>query len=183
MRIALSGSHRTGKSTLLGDLAEQLPGYATVAEPYELLEEEGYEFAHPPSLDDYLRQLERSIEVLGEHGEDALFDRCPLDFVAYALSCEEGALFEAEDYLDVIRPAVAKLSLVVLVPVEEPDRIALPRTEDEELRRAVDEKIREILVDDVFGLGLEILEVSGNRAHRAGMVLRWMRSSRAASRP
>jgi predicted ATPase len=182
MRIALSGSHRTGKSTLLGDLAEQFPGYATVPEPYEILEEEGYEFAHPPSLEDYLRQLERSIDLLGEHGEDALFDRCPLDFVAYALSCADGATFEAEEHLDVIRPAVATLSLVVLVPVEEPDRIALPASEDDGLRSAVDEKMREILVDDAFGLDLEVLEVSGNRAHRAGMVLRWMRSTRAASR-
>jgi len=61
MRIAVSGSHHTGKSTLLADLAEQLPGYTTIPEPYELLEEEGYDFAQPPALEDYVRQLERSI--------------------------------------------------------------------------------------------------------------------------
>src|SRR5256885_4068270 len=118
MRIALSGSHRTGKSTLRGDLAEQLPGYATVAEPYEVLEEEGYQFAQPPSLEDYLRQLERSIELLGERREDAVFERCPLDFLAYASCSADGGVFEPEEWLDLIRPAVASLSLVVLVPVE-----------------------------------------------------------------
>ena len=182
MRIAVSGSHRTGKSTLLADLAEQLPGYATIAEPYEILEEEGYEFAQPPSLEDHLRQLERSIELLAERREDALFERCPLDFIAYALCSPDGASFEADEYVELIRPAVEGLSLVVFVPVEEPDRIVLAVSEDDELRRAVDEKMREILMDDAFGLDLEVLEVSGNRARRAAMVLDWIRATRAASR-
>lgn len=34
MRIAVSGSHRTGKSTLIAELAALLPGYSTVDEPY-----------------------------------------------------------------------------------------------------------------------------------------------------
>jgi len=77
---------------------------------------------------------------------------------------------------------VASLSLVVFVPIEEPDRIVLPVSEDEELRRDVDEKMREILGDDLFGLDLEVMEVSGTRARRAAMVLDRVRSSRAASR-
>jgi len=182
MRIAVSGSHHTGKSTLLADLAEQLPGYTTIPEPYELLEEEGYDFAQPPALEDYVRQLERSIELLAERREHALFERCPLDFVAYALCSPDGASFDAEEHLDRIRPAVASLSLVVFVPIEEPDRIVLPVSEDEELRRDVDEKMREILGDDLFGLDLEVMEVSGTRARRAAMVLDRVRSSRAASR-
>jgi len=182
MRIAVSGSHRTGKSTLLADLAEQLPGYATIAEPYEILEEEGYEFAQPPALEDYLRQRQRSIELLAERREDALFERCPLDFVAYALCSPDGASFEADDYVDLIRPAVESLSLVVFVPVEEPDRIVLAASEDDELRRAVDEKMREIVVEDILGLDLEVLEVSGTRARRAATVVAWIRANRAASR-
>src|SRR3954453_19768677 len=35
MRIALCGSHKTGKSTLLDELAELLPGHAAVREPAE----------------------------------------------------------------------------------------------------------------------------------------------------
>jgi len=180
MRIAVSGSHRTGKSTLLAELAEGLPGYATIAEPYEILEEEGYQFAQPPSLEDHVAQLERSIELLREKREDALFERCPLDFVAYAVCSPEGASFDADQCLDLIRPAVASLSLVVFVAVEEPDRIVLPASEDEDLRRAVDQKMREILVDDIFGLDLEVLEVSGNPARRAAAVVSWI--SREASR-
>jgi AAA domain len=51
MRIAISGSHRTGKSTLIAALAESLSKYTTVDEPYHLMEEDGYEFSHPPSVE------------------------------------------------------------------------------------------------------------------------------------
>jgi len=41
--------------------------------------------------------------------------------------------------------------------------------------------MREIVVDDGFGLDLEVLELSGNRARRAAMVLDRIRATRAAS--
>jgi deoxyadenosine/deoxycytidine kinase len=41
MRIAISGAHGTGKSTLVEMLAERLPGYAVVEELYQLLLDEG----------------------------------------------------------------------------------------------------------------------------------------------
>ena len=61
VRIAFSGSHRVGKSTLIERVAEALPSYAVVAEPYYLLEEEGYECSDPPSAEDFEAQLDRSI--------------------------------------------------------------------------------------------------------------------------
>ena len=96
MRIAISGSHRTGKSTLLEELSERLPRYSTVEEPYVLLEEEGYSFATPPTLEDYEAQLERSLECMKLPGRDILFDRCPADFLGYALSHEDTSMFEIE---------------------------------------------------------------------------------------
>lgn len=44
MRIAISGAHYTGKSTLIEELVEVLPKYLDVAEPYHLMEDEGYDF-------------------------------------------------------------------------------------------------------------------------------------------
>jgi broad-specificity NMP kinase len=44
MRIGISGTHGTGKTTLAEALAARLPGYVTADEPYYLLEEEGCEF-------------------------------------------------------------------------------------------------------------------------------------------
>ena len=49
MRIAISGSHLVGKTSLAEALADTLPRYELFAEPYHLLEEEGYEYRpfHP----------------------------------------------------------------------------------------------------------------------------------------
>lgn len=43
MRIAISGSHRVGKSTLVEALGDALVGYATVDEPYHQLVEQGHD--------------------------------------------------------------------------------------------------------------------------------------------
>ena len=53
MRVGISGTHGTGKTTLAGALCAHLPGHVTADEPYYLLEEEGHEFGFPPSLEDY----------------------------------------------------------------------------------------------------------------------------------
>ena len=67
MRLALSGTHAVGKSTLIAELHRELPAYAVVDEPYHELLDEGHEFADRPSVDDFLVQLERSIARLTSH--------------------------------------------------------------------------------------------------------------------
>src|SRR5688572_1296873 len=111
MRIAISGSHRTGKSTLLAELAARLPQYTSVDEPYHLLEEEGHELSHPPSREDFEAQLERSIEEVRAAGDDTLFDRCPLDLLAYLAVHEDADGFDLERWLPVVQEAVEALDL------------------------------------------------------------------------
>jgi len=176
MRIAVSGSHRCGKSTLVADLAEALQGYRTVEEPYRLLEEEGHEFADPPSLEDFLAQLRRSLEILEEdRAPDLLLDRCPADLLAYLLAHEESEAFDVEEWLPRIRAALGALDLVVHVPIEQPDRIPPSDGEDEALRSSVDEKLAWILLDDPFDLQIEVVTVEGSRQSRARSVLESLR--------
>jgi hypothetical protein len=100
VRIAVSGTHRAGKSTLVGDLAEQLRGHRVVDEPYHLLEEEGFEFSDPPVLEDWVEQLRRSLEELeGDGSPDLLSDRCPLDLLAYAQVHEDGDGLDLEEWM------------------------------------------------------------------------------------
>ncbi len=172
MRIAFSGSHRVGKSTLVEHVAEALPRYTTVDEPYYLLEEDGHEFSENPSLEDFEAQLERSLLVLEEGEENVLFDRCPADILAYLLAHEDSGAFDIDDWLDRTREAMETLDLVVFVPIEEPDRIALPAHEDDEYRRDVHERLREILVDDTLGFGVEVLTVEGDVRARVERVMR-----------
>jgi hypothetical protein len=131
-----------------------------------------------PSLDDFEAQLERSLEVLEEGKPNVLFDRCPADILAYLLAHEDAESFEVEDWSDRIRDAMKSLDLVVFVPIEDDDRIALPSHEDAELRAAVDEKLREILVDDALGFGCEVLVVEGDIDARVGQVTKRIRAAR-----
>jgi hypothetical protein len=170
MRIAISGAHRTGKSTLLQELSTALPDHDAVEEPYHLLEEDGYETPETPSLEDFEAQLERSLDVLDESGPNTLFDRCPADVLAYLHTHEDGDEFDVDDRLERVKDAMETLDLVVFVPVEARDRIAVGAREDLRGRRAVHEKLEELLLD-APPWDVEVVRVEGDVATRLARVL------------
>jgi predicted ATPase len=167
MRIAISGAHGTGKSTLVELLAERLSRYAVVEEPYQLLLDEGHDFSDEPSVEDFVAQLARSLEALQEPATDVIFDRCPADFIAYITAL--GA--EADEWLPQVRASMQTLDLVVFVPIETPDRIAVAEEEDLRLRRGVDRALQELLLDDELDAGIDVLVVTGSPEARANTVL------------
>lgn len=171
MRIAVSGTHFSGKSSLVEELSRRLPDYLTVEEPYHLLADEGYDFPELPSLEDFELQLKRSIDSLREAEPDVLFDRCPVDLLAYLLTHEESDAFDLERWLPRVQAAVETLDLVVFLPVEERDRIALPPSEDAELRRRVDEALREVLLENPYDFDVDVLEVTGPLQERVRQVM------------
>ena len=159
-----------GKTTLAEALAEALPEHMLVPEPYRLLEEEGYTFGERPSIEEFEAQLERSLQCLQAGGADAVFDRCPLDLVGYLLAHENAAMFDVETWIPRLRAHVPTLDLIVFLPIERPDRIAVPSSE-RRLRAAVDTILRGIVVDDAYGLEVEVIEVAGVREARLHQVL------------
>ena len=171
MRIAVSGAHRTGKTTLVEELCRVLPAYVAVDEPYHLLEEEGHEFAEMPCLEDFELQLERSIESIAEDEEDRIFDRCPADLLAYLITHRDSGGFDVERWLPRVRRAMERLDLIVFVPIEEPDRVTVSEPDHAALRRVVDEEIREIVLEDRWEFGVETLEVTGAPRDRVRQVL------------
>lgn len=176
MRIAISGTHFSGKSTLIELLSDALPQYAVVDEPYYLLEQEGHTFAEMPSLEDFELQLERSLECLEVDKQNVIFDRCPVDLVAYLLTHEDSAAFDLDAWLLRIQAAMETLDAIVFVPVEDPDVIALPRSEDADLRLEVDAQLRELLEGSVLGCEVEVLEVTGAPQQRVRRVLTHLRN-------
>jgi len=172
VRIAVSGTHRAGKSTLVRDLAEQLPGYRVVDEPYRLLEEEGFEFSDPPALEDWVEQLRRSLEELEDDSPNLLLDRSPVDLLAYALTHEDHDALDLDEWLPRVRESLKTLDLVVFVPLEHPDRIPVDPGEGPELRALVDHELAELLLEDSLGLELEVVTVKGSRKERVAQVLR-----------
>jgi predicted ATPase len=171
MRIAISGTHFSGKSTLVEALSEELPRYTTVDEPYYLLQEEGYEFADSPSLEDFELQLERSIENLEESEPNVIFDRSPADILGYILAHTEVEAFDLEEWLPRVQIAIRKLDLIVFLPIEERDRIVLPFSQDAAYRQRVDEKLKEIILENPFDFEVDVLEVTGSLNTRVERVL------------
>jgi predicted ATPase len=175
MRIAVSGAHRTGKTTLIEELSRALPAYAVTDEPYHLFEEEGHEFSEMPSLEDFELQLDRSVECILDSEKDHLFDRCPADMLAYLIAHRDSDGYDVEACLPRVRSAIQRLDLVVFVPVEDPDRVTVSDPEESELRRRVDEELRDIVVADRWDFGLEVIEVTGHSRERARQVLAHVR--------
>lgn len=171
MKIAVSGTHCTGKTTLVEELHRALPTHVVVDEPYCLLLEEGYEFAAMPGLEDFELQLERAIQLIADSEENTIFDRCPVDILAYLITHSDASGFEVEAWLPRSRYAMEQLDLVVYVPVEQPDEIVCPDTEDGDLRARVDAALREIVLGGQWGFSVEILEVTGTLGERLRQVL------------
>jgi predicted ATPase len=102
---------------------------------------------------------------LDQAAECVCFDRCPADVLAYLLV--GGHSIEA--HIERAREAMSVLDLVVIVPIEEPDRIVVSPHENEEQRRAVDEELYQLLVDEQ--LAEEVLVVRGDLRTRVAQVL------------
>ncbi len=78
MKIAVTGSHRTGKTTLIEKLNEALPEYTCKEEAYYELAANGHVFSEVPGIEDYLLQLEYSITNITTSRDNVIFDRCPI---------------------------------------------------------------------------------------------------------
>ena len=175
MRIALSGSHAVGKTSLLHELQRRLPGYETIEEPYAELLLTGHEFRDPPSADDFVAQLEHSISrISSDSGTDRIFDRCPADFLAYLAATN----FETREWISAAHDALSTIDLIVFVPIEQPDRIS-PGISYARQRNRVDELLREMLMDDSYGFARPVIEVHGSVEARARQVT----SARSALQP
>lgn len=182
MRIAVTGTHGVGKTTLIEDLAAACPAFEAVPEPWHLLPGDGMAFVDGPTTAEFEEQLSQSCALLlGSDGTDLIFDRCPLDFLAYldVVSAEEGFDWSPHGRLMArIEAALRTLDLVVFLPLRQPDEIEVP-IEHARLRRRVDARLKAMLRDDDLGLremGVRLLAASGSRDQRVERILAEVRA-------
>lgn len=144
MRIAVSGSHCTGKSTLIDAFLHQHPEFIHEPEPYEAM---GEEFLAEPSVEDFLRQLEFNIERLKQYepGTKVIFERCPLDFAAYIQCLSKTTTIDLTE-------ALQHLDLIVYLPIEFESPDEFPK-----LRKAVDRRLSAFYEDT----DITVIEASG----------------------
>jgi hypothetical protein len=174
MRIAVTGTHGSGKTTLIEDFLACHRDYAHELEPYWALAQQGVVFANGPTVPDLEEQLDYSCRTILERSADpcVIFDRSPLDFVAYldVVAERDGTDWTPSGrLLGQIERALAALDLLVFLPLSQPDEITV-RIEYPGLRRAVDRRLKAILREDELGLfpadRPPRLEIAGTRTHR-----------------
>ena len=182
MRIAVSGTHCCGKSTLIDAFLLAHPDFSHEPEPYTVLVEDyGEVFAAEPSADDFYRQLEFNVDRLRRYrsGERVIYERSPVDFLAYLLGLNDlkrdgEAARLVEKSVGIVIDAIQFLDLIVFLPLNDGDRIVTPDSEDPELRSAVNYRLTGIFNDDDFNLFTAhqpvILEARGSTAERLGIV-------------
>jgi hypothetical protein len=170
MRIAVSGTHCTGKSTLVEEFLRVHPDFAHEPEPYTVLVEDfGEEFSEKPNVEDFLRQLEFNVARLRQHarGEHVIYERCPIDFLAYIDALDEGT---AGKTLDLISAAIQHLDLIVYLPLtDDIDADA----EYPKLRNAVDHRLSAIFRDNEFDIitnDIVVVEAQGSTAQRLRII-------------
>lgn len=175
MRIAVAGTHCSGKTTLSEDFIAAHPEYVLEPEPYEwLVELYNEEISSEPTIDDFYRQLEVSVARLGEYERHShvLLERSPVDFLAYMLALHDLGRAHGRDLVTRARCLAAEglrhVDLLVVLPLNEQDRIVVPENEDPELRSAMNERLVELVTPDSSDLCgvVEILELQGSRRDR-----------------
>jgi len=157
MRIAVSGTHGVGKSTLIEQFLRMHPEFEHEPEPYEVMVEDyGDEFSAEPCVEDFLRQLEFNLERLGQHasGENIIYERCPLDFLAYINALDSHV---SDALMERVSDTMRQLDLIVYVPLDDACDAEHPK-----LRKAMDRQLSEILTS----MNVGVVEATGSTAQR-----------------
>ncbi|MFD4959050.1 AAA family ATPase [Microbacterium sp. NPDC058389] len=169
MRIVVSGTHASGKSTLITDFTARHPGYTVLPDPFDLLDET-WDAAGAASFAAQLR-IAASRLLDDDLGGDIIAERGPLDFLAYLLALDEltGDAVPRELLVRssaLTAEALRHADLLVILPLDEGNPLVHDFDEHPELRDAMNDALLDLLEDsDVIG-DLTVIELAGDRDER-----------------
>ena len=182
MRIAISGAHYMGKSTMINDFIKSHPDYHHQVEAYFRLQTDyGVEFpaTAQPTLECILMELDYSIECLNQCAKKThiLFDRCPIDFIAYAMCILDQDNLdindnEIADRFPLVKMVLRNLDLIVFLPITKAHLIHVEDGEEDIIfRKAVDRCFKKLYRDEICDIfpGYQqprIIELWGDRQTR-----------------
>ena len=186
MRIAISGSHSLGKSTVVRDWLNSNPDYLWEDEPYRALSLNGpYEIAFQDKSTRSHNGLQLFYSISRVHRyssmtDNVIFDRCPIDYLAYSqYTAETGKTDIDSDFVlsmvDAVRESLDHLDILAFVPSSmewpvliEEDGI---RPLDVEYRDSVDLIFKKIYRENLYNLSpvfrnLKLIELIGDQTQR-----------------
>jgi len=187
MRIVVSGTHASGKSTLVSDFATHHPEFVVLPDPFELVDEAW----DSPGAAMFATQLRLSAARL--HPEETaghlVAERGPIDFLAYLFALDEltratGSQEFIERSLEITREAMQYVDLLVVLPLDAGVEIFAAPDEDIRLREAMNDVLLDLIADDdIVGSDTNVVEISGNRTQRLATLETLLTPARAPGEP
>lgn len=151
------------------------PSFEHEPEAYEALQELNDEAFPEPTAESFFAQLEYHVDRLRQYkpGAQVIFERCPLDYVAYLyalLTLKRSAADShlAKQSVSIARTAVRLLDVIAFLPGNEIGPVS--GDEDPQLRDEVDAGLEHILLNDSLEMFTDfsprIVQLSGKTAQR-----------------
>ncbi len=112
-----------------------------------------------------MEQLEFSIKQITTSGDKVIFDRCPIDFLAYIHALDESV--NIQSIYTKVESIRSEIDFLVFVPIEEPELILCQESDFPELRF----KANEILNVWFLNFGIETIEVKRTLLNRKYQIL------------
>ncbi len=164
MRIVVSGTHASGKSTLISDFLQIHPEFATMGDPFDSIDD-----LAAAGVDSFAAQFRLASARLIDRsaGESVIVERGPLDFLAYLIAL--GDLGRADTSALVqsgVAPARRAMDTVDLLVVLPHDPIVVGADEDPRLRRAMADALLELVDDPDLVGSAHVVELSGSPSAR-----------------
>jgi len=172
MRIAVSGSHSLGKSTLVDDWVARYPEFTREEEPYRAL---GLYGPYQILFRDESTRLHNGIQLYyslsrvhryAAQSDDVIFDRAPVDYLAYSQYTADAGSTDIDDaFVMSMVPAVIesldRLDIIAFVPKSDEWPVEMEadgiRPTDYAYRDAVDAVFTQIYREGRYGV------ISGER--------------------
>ena len=177
MRIAVLGPQNTGKSTFIKDFLTEFPHYTTPPETYrDLVEEKELEVNQLTSVDSQKAIRDFMFGQLRYNtAYNVIFDRCPVDFIAYAMCALDQDDIDINDsevserFPD-IKEALNNLDLILFLPITKENSIEYTE-ENPAYRKLADKYFKKLYRDDICDIfpkynHPKVIEIYGDRLAR-----------------
>ena len=129
MRIAVSGAHSQGKSTLVWDWVKRHPDYIREEEPFRALHAEGYEIEFRQNCNRLHNGIQMyynasRVKTYASMSECVIFDRSPVDYIAYSQYTADYATTDidnafVEGMVPRVRQTLENIDLLVFTPISD----------------------------------------------------------------
>ena len=185
MRIAISGSHSLGKSTLVWDWIKQHPQYTREEEPFRALDAEMYDIRFRQESNRLHNGIQMyynasRVNLYSSINDCVIFDRAPVDYIAYSQYTADKKTTDIDDaFVESMVPRVKetlqRLDLIVFVPMTDRWPVDMEddgiRPVDLPYRAEVDAIFKQIYRDERFSVMPDknrpkLIELWGSREQR-----------------